>query len=142
MITRTSPDIDAITQDVYEHFGFAQTVAASETRYFAGLAPVRGDLSTFHLVGEGDMTAQLVECLRQLDALLAAEGLERRHVVSWTFYTTDMNALVPLMPTVVSDWVGEHAPANSMVTVSGFVTAGQLIEITPIAVGPVLKGRA
>ncbi len=134
MIERKNPDTHSITEEVYKAYSFSQTVRVGDLYFFAGLAPVAGDLQTFHLVGEGDMKVQLEMCLRILDELLAHEDLDRSNVVSWTMYTTDMPALCAVMGPIIADWVGDHAPANTMVTVSGFVTPGQLIEITPIAV--------
>lgn len=134
MIERKCPDVDFIGKDVYDAFSFSQTVRVGDLYFFAGLAPVAGDMSTFHLVGEGNMAAQLKYCLRVFDDLLKHEGLDRSDVVSWTYYTTDMAALTEVMPGIVGPWVGAHAPANTMLTVSGFVVPGQLIEITPIAV--------
>ncbi len=134
IIERKCPDVGALGKDVYEEFAFSQTVRAGNIVFFAGIAPLQGDMASIRLIGENDIAEQLRFCLKVIDALLAVEGLGREHLVSWTIYTTSITALAPAMPPIVKAWVGNHPPASSIVEVSRFFDPGQYIEIVPIAI--------
>jgi enamine deaminase RidA (YjgF/YER057c/UK114 family) len=100
--------------------------------HYAGIAPLRGTLSTLECVGEGSLGGQLDCVLDILDQCLAADGLDRSRVLSWTLYVTDVSAFMDALPRVRA-WVGEHAPAATLVKVSGLAHPEQKIEITAVA---------
>lgn len=134
MITRTNPPVDYLGADVFDAFAFRQSVRAGDTVYYAGVAPLKGTLDTLELVGAGDMAAQLHYVLGVIDACLAADGLDRTSLVTWTFYTTDITGFMAVMPAILGPWVGEHRPSSTTVEVRAFVHPDQLLEITAIAV--------
>lgn len=134
MIARNTPDIGYLGQDVFEAFAFHQSVRAGDTLYLSGIAPLRGSLESLELVGEGDIGAQLDFVLQILDRCLQAEGLERRHLVAWTFYSTDIQGLAAVIPARLGQWVGEHRPSSTTLEVQGMIHPAQQIEITAIAV--------
>lgn len=133
MITRNTPEIGYLGQDVFEAFAFHQSVRAGDTLYLSGIAPLRGNLESLELVGEGDIGAQLDFVLDILDRCLLAEGLERRHLVTWTFYTTDIQALSAVIPARLGPWVGAHRPSSTTLEIQGMIHPAQQLEVTAIA---------
>jgi len=134
MITRSNPDIGYFAPEVFAAFAFSQSVRAGDTVYYAGVAPLRGCLQAMELVGPGDMKAQLEFILQVIDGLLAADGLDRSKLVTWTFYTTRIALFMDVMPAILKPWLGGHAPSSTTIEVRGFVHPEQMLEITAIAV--------
>ncbi|QLF91927.1 RidA family protein [Pseudomonas sp. ABC1] len=134
MIERYSPEIDYLAPQVFEAFAFHQSVRAGDTLYLSGIAPLRGDLENLELIGKDDMVAQLGYILAVVDGCLEAAGLQRRHLVAWTFHTTDIDALADVLPEHLGPWVGAHRPTSTTVEVRKLLHPDQLLEITAIAV--------
>lgn len=134
MITRSTPEIGYLGQDVFEAFAFHQSVRAGDTLYLSGIAPLRGSLDSLELVGEGDIGAQLDFVLEILDHCLQAEGLERRHLVAWTLYTTDIQALSAVIPSRLGPWVGAHRPSSTTLEIQAMIHPAQQLEVTAIAI--------
>lgn len=134
MITRYTPDIGYLGQDVFDAFAFHQSVRAGDTLYLSGIAPLRGDLTGLELVGEGDIGAQLDFVLDVLDRCLQAEGLDRSNLVAWTFYTTDIHGLCAVIPDRLGPWIGNHRPTSTTLEIQGMIHPAQQLEITAIAV--------
>jgi enamine deaminase RidA (YjgF/YER057c/UK114 family) len=132
-ITRSNPDIGYLGAEVFQTFAFSQSVRAGGLVHYAGVAPLRGSLENLELVGAGDMKAQFEFILHVIDDLLKADGLSRKHLVSWTFYTTKIGAFMDVVPTVLKPWVGADAPCSTTIEVSGFVHPEQMLEITAVA---------
>lgn len=133
MITRSTPDIGYLGADVFEAFAFHQCVRAGDTLYLSGIAPLSGNLSNLELIGEGDVGKQLDYCLSVLDRCLEAEGLDRSNLVTWTFYTTDIQAFTAVLPDRLVPWVGKHRPTSTTVEIQAMIHPYQQIEITAVA---------
>ncbi|WP_334180706.1 RidA family protein [Pseudomonas nitroreducens] len=134
MIKRYTPVVGYLDQDVFDAFAFHQSVRAGDTLYLSGIAPLQGSLETLELVGEGDIGAQLDYILAVLDRCLLADGLERRHLVAWNFYTTDIRALTEVLPDRLAPWLGIHRPTSTTLEVQAMLHPAQQLEITAIAV--------
>lgn len=134
MIKRYTPDVDYLDQDVFDAFAFHQSVRAGDTLYLSGIAPLQGSLETLELVGEGNIGVQLDYILGVLERCLQAEGLERRHLVAWSFYTTDIQALAAVIPERLGPWLGAHRPTSTTLEVQAMLHPAQQLEITAIAV--------
>jgi enamine deaminase RidA (YjgF/YER057c/UK114 family) len=73
------------------------------------------------------MTAQTVDVLRQIDALLAKCGSNKSRILSATVYVTDM-ALKPEMDEAWMAWVDQTRPP-ARATVEARLGANVLVEI-------------
>ena len=134
MITRHSPDVGYLADEVFTAFAFQQSVRAGDTIYYSGVAPLKGTLAELELVGKDDMAAQLTFILGVIDACLKADGLDRSKLATWTFYTSNIGAFMEIMPDILGPWVGDHRPSSTTIEVSGFVHPDQMLEVTAIAV--------
>lgn len=136
MIERTIPPLaHYVDPALFRALGFVQTVKGGGLAHYAGIAPLQGDLSGLHVVGEEDMAAQLAFVLRVLDDCLRADGLGREHLLHWTIHTTDMPACLALGAEFAA-WVGAHPPAATTVGVAALAHPAQLLEITAVAALP------
>ncbi len=134
MLKTSSPEIDYFAPEVFSTLAFSQIARAGDTVYLSGVAPLKGGLTDMVLVGEGDMAAQVAFVLRVIDDCLKSEGLSRKNLASWTFYTTDITGFMTALEAVIGPWLGDHHPCSTTIAVSGFVHPAQLVEITAIAV--------
>ncbi len=133
MIERSIPSLDYVDAETFRALGFVQSVRWNGMVHYAGIVPFRGGMASgLRLVGEGDMAAQLAFMLEVLDACLAADGGSRANLLSWTLYTTDMDAFMAIAP-MLAEWVGDHPPASTTVGVSRLALPGQMLELTAIA---------
>jgi enamine deaminase RidA (YjgF/YER057c/UK114 family) len=112
MIRRHSP-WNGTLHEVVEHDG---------TLYFAGV--VAEDTSL-------DMTGQMRSVTEQIDALLAANGSDRRHLLSVVIYVTDM-AQKPAMNAVWKDWL-DPADLPGRATIGVADLDGALVEVVVTA---------
>lgn len=134
-IKRHNPDIAYVGPSVYRAFGYHQSVSWMGMIHYAGIAPLSGDdPATVSCVGPRDMKAQLDYILDILDQCMAADGIDRSRILSWTMYVTEVPAFMAVLPTL-TDWMGEHAPAATLVAVAGLAHPDQMIEITAFAAG-------
>lgn len=133
MLKMSSPEIDYFTPEVFSQLAFSQIVRAGDTVYLSGVAPLKGGLVDMELVGEGDMAAQVAFVLRVIDDCLKSQGLDRRNLASWTFYTTDITAFMAALESEIAPWLGGHHPCSTTVAISGFVHPAQMVEITATA---------
>ncbi len=77
-----------------DHVGFVQGHAVNgggRTIYCAGQVSVDGDGNPVH---EGDMAAQMLQALDNLEAVLQAGGSRLSDVVRLNYYTTDVDAFL------------------------------------------------
>lgn len=134
MIGRTSPQVAGFLRpDVFAGFGFNQLVTAGDTVHLAGVVANEGGMTDLRIVHPGDTAKQLEFVLRVIEDLLKTEGLDRTNLISLTIYSSDLPALAEAIPRVYAPWVGEHAPAMTIVAVPEFLLAGQVLEIPAIA---------
>jgi enamine deaminase RidA (YjgF/YER057c/UK114 family) len=89
------------------------------------------------VVGEGDIKAQTEQVLKNIDACLSAAGATREHIIMWTIWIKEgqaiQDAFAPAQP-----WLSgrSNPPANNVVFVSGFPNPAFLIGIEAIAIVP------
>jgi enamine deaminase RidA (YjgF/YER057c/UK114 family) len=114
---------------------FSQGVAAmgGHTIYVTG--QVAWD-SESKVVGPGDVRAQMVKSIENIEAILGAVGGRLDDIVSMTIYFLD-HAHLPIIQEVRARYFKvETAPASILIQVSGLVIPELLIELVPIAVVP------
>jgi len=133
MIERSNPAVGYMAEEVFKTYAFTQTIKAGNTLYLSGVAPLKGDLKSLELVGEGDMRAQIEWILEVLKRCLAAEGATFRNWVAQTVYVTSVTEFVKAAE-VFNRVFGEHTPTSTLVEVKGLFHPQQMIEINGIAV--------
>ncbi len=91
-----------------------------------GLDPATGELVS------SDFGAQVRRAFENLKAVIAAAGMDFRHVVKATVYLTDMSHFQTLNG-IYAEVMGDHKPARSTVAVAALPKSA-LVEIDLIAV--------
>jgi 2-iminobutanoate/2-iminopropanoate deaminase len=86
-------------------------------------------------VGEGDVEAQTVQVLENLQAVLATAGCTLRDVVKVTCFLTDLRYR-ERVGAVRRRYFGEHLPVSTTVEVSKLAERELLIEMDAIALIP------
>ena len=110
---------------------YSQATRANGLLFTAG--QVGFDPATGELV-EGGIAAQTERVLRNLAAILEAEGLDFASVLKTTVYLIDMADFAE-MNTVYARVFGDHRPARSTVAVAA-LPRGARVEIDAVAVLP------
>jgi len=89
------------------------------------------------IVGKGDLHAQTVQTLKNIEAALAAAGAGPEHIVRWTLYVVQGQSLQEGFRAFQSVW-GQPAnpPAISMAFVAGLAHPDYLVEMDAVAVVP------
>lgn len=99
-----------------------------------GLVFVSGQMALDPATGEfvpGDIKAQTVQVLKNIQAILAAAGLDLANVTKTTIFLTDMQDFAQVNEAYANAFSG-HAPARSTVQVAA-LPKGARIEIEAIA---------
>jgi enamine deaminase RidA (YjgF/YER057c/UK114 family) len=112
--------------------GFSQCVKAGNTLYFSGVLAVDEHM---HLVGAGDMAAQVTQVYANLGRILAANGASFKDVVKETVFSTDLAALgSALGPRKAAyDAAGAYVPASTMLQIAGLFLPGAMLEVELVA---------
>jgi enamine deaminase RidA (YjgF/YER057c/UK114 family) len=86
-----------------------------------------------------DLTAQVGQALRNIEAVLACAGAGVRDIARMTWYVVDLDEYRRerrAIGDVYRDVMGDHYPAMSLVQVAGLVEPGARVEIEATAVIP------
>lgn len=108
---------------------YSQAIEAGPFVFCSGqiaLDPASGDV-----VG-GDVPAQTTQCMKNIEAVLAAANLKFSNVVKTTIFLTDMKDF-PLVNEVYGKYFPEVPPARSTVAVLG-LPKGVKVEIEVLAI--------
>lgn len=92
---------------------YSQAVVHDGVAYIAGILPVEAGTQKKVL---GEIEEEAVQVFRNLDAILAAAGGSRDHVLRCTVYVTDIG-LWGRFNSVYADYFGQHRPARTVVPV-------------------------
>ncbi len=111
---------------------YSQAVRVGDLVFTAGQIALDPETMT---VVSGDVAEQTRRVFANLKAVLAAEGLEFRHVVKTTVFLRDMADFAP-MNDVYASVMGDHRPARSTVAVAGLPKDVRVeIEVVASAAG-------
>lgn len=104
----------------------------ARTLYCAGVISVDDDGRPLH---EGDMRAQAMRALDNLETILRRAGCELSDVVRLTIYTTDMDAYLGAAPDVRARLAAAGCrPASTLLGVARLAMSQLLIELEATAV--------
>ena len=111
---------------------YSQGVQVGEMLFITGQLPV--DPATNQVVGNGDITLESRQVMRNMMAVLDEAGFEAGDVVSATVYLTDIDTLDTFDAVWQEYFPDPNAyPSRAVVEVSGMVLGIQL-EISAIAI--------
>lgn len=95
------------------------------------------DASTGTIVGKGDIGAQSLQVMKNIQAALAAAGAGLEHIVKWNIYLTQGQPLQPGVEAFQRVWGNRpNPPINTVMYVSELVPSDFLVCIDVIAVVP------
>ena len=109
---------------------YSQAVKAGNTVYVSGQIPLD---ASGQLVGDGDVTAQTHQVLRNLTAVLAAAGLALTNVVKCSIFVKDLSNFAIINQIYGTYFDEATAPARETVEVSRLPRDVE-VEISCIAV--------
>jgi enamine deaminase RidA (YjgF/YER057c/UK114 family) len=114
--------------------GFVQgreVSGATRTLYCAGVTSVDADGVVMHA---GDMAAQLMQALDNLEAILDAAGYTLADVVRLTTYTTDVDACVAARPPMIRRLLDADCRyASTLLGITRLAQPGLLVELEATA---------
>ena len=108
---------------------YSQAIRCGDTVFCSGQIPL--DAETGELRNENIEVATR-QCLRNLQAVLAAAGCSASNIVKTTVFLTDLKEF-PRMNAAYAAFFGTHRPARAAVQVAA-LPAGARVEIDCIAV--------
>jgi enamine deaminase RidA (YjgF/YER057c/UK114 family) len=97
------------------------TVSGSVKTIYIG-AQGAFDAATGTIVGKGDIGAQTVQVLKNIQAALIGAGAQLEHIIKWTIYLTQGQPLQPAFEAGMRAWGDRpNPPLNTVLYVSELV---------------------
>jgi enamine deaminase RidA (YjgF/YER057c/UK114 family) len=112
--------------------GFSHITVASGSRtiYFAGQVALD---AAFNIIGEGDLRAQTVAAMRNLETAMREVDVTWDDIVRRTVYTTMPTEFETISSGISEVTGGAGVPAQTIAGVTGLAVPGLLIEIEATA---------
>ncbi len=125
-------------ENMLKNPAFTQVVAASgpvKTVYVGAQTAVDGSGA---IIGKGDVVAQTLQVLKNVETCLAAAGAKPEHIVKWNIYIVQDQPIQAAFEASMRWWGGRpNPPANSVMLVAGFpLLPDILLAIDAVAVVP------
>lgn len=128
-IERHNPDgLSKMRESLYSHC--VRVTGATTTLYISGQVARDEQGRT---VGVGDVETQMEQVVRNLRAILRAEGGDLRNLVKVTVYTTDVRHFEAITRVRQKHFTGD-LPASTLVEVSKLALPELMVEVDGIAV--------
>lgn len=118
-----------------KQFGFSQAVDLRQPErllFCSGQTAIQPDGSP---PASDDMDEQVRAAFANLGEVLSAAGYSAADVVRINYYTTDVDALLPVLHGGAHEFFGENLPASTLLGVSRLAYPQLKIEIEAIAAG-------
>jgi enamine deaminase RidA (YjgF/YER057c/UK114 family) len=110
--------------------GYARAVQVGDTVYVSGTT---GTDPSGKVLAPGDMYAQTVQSLRNIESALTRLGLSMDHVVRTRLYVTDISRWEEA-GRAHAEFFGQIHPATSLLGISRLVDPEMLVEVEAVAV--------
>ncbi|WP_145335981.1 RidA family protein [Paenibacillus xylanexedens] len=122
-------NIQTYNHNLWDH-GISQGYLVNNTLYISGQFShnTEGDF-----VGEGDIRAQVLQTLMNLDTVLAQFGVTKSNLAYVELYLTRAQEHGEIAIEMFKEYIGEHRPAGSMIGVSYLAFPEQWVEIRAVA---------
>ncbi|MCK6077687.1 RidA family protein [Paenibacillus silvae] len=121
--------IQTYNHHLWDH-GISQGYCVDNTLYISGQFSHNTEGS---FVGEGDIQAQVLQTLENLDTVLAQFGATKSNLAYVEIYLTRAQEHGEAAIELFKQYVGEHRPAGSMIGVSYLAFPEQWVEIRAVA---------
>jgi enamine deaminase RidA (YjgF/YER057c/UK114 family) len=118
-----------------KQFGFSQAVDLRQPQrllFCSGQTAIQADGSP---PAVDDMDEQVRTAFRNLGQVLSAAGYSAADVVRINYYTTDVDALLPVLHSGAHEFFGDNLPASTLLGVSRLAYPQLKIEIEAVAAG-------
>lgn len=115
---------------VYEAKGYSHVAKRGNIAFIAG--QVAKDAAG-HLVGKGDIAAQVEQVFQNLKACVEASGASLGDVVKLNIYTTALAHYRPHIKAGRDRYFSEHPPATTLLVVTSLADPDFLLEIDAVA---------
>lgn len=116
---------------------FTQVVAVTEPAKTVYIGMQNAVDASRNIVGRGDIAAQTVQVLKNVQACLEAAGARPEHLVRWNIYVAQGQPVQPAFEAGMRWWGNRpNPPANSVIIVTSFTPPDFLVGIDAVAVVP------
>ncbi|MDP9702016.1 enamine deaminase RidA (YjgF/YER057c/UK114 family) [Paenibacillus intestini] len=121
--------IQTYNHNLWDH-GISQGYRVNNTLYISGQFSHNAEGS---FVGEGNIQAQVLQTLENLDIVLAQFGVTKSNLAYVEIYLTQAQKHGEIAIEMFKEYIGEHRPAGSLIGVNYLAFPEQWVEIRGVA---------
>lgn len=121
--------IQTYNHNLWDH-GISQGYRAGDTLYISGQFSHNEE---GEFVGAGDIRAQMLQTLENLDKVLVEFGATKDNLAYVELYLTNAQEHGEIAIELFKEYVGQHRPAGSMIGVTYLAFPEQWVEVRAVA---------